>query len=93
MNNHIKSQKHQNSNANQRQPQIHSSFQDTEEVNMTNKNYSMNLSKAFIEAGIPLWKLTHPSLEDFFKKEHNRQLPTYQSLYDNVDKIYMKCVN
>ena len=43
-------------------------FQDTEEVNMTNKNYSMNSSNAFIEADIPIWKLTHPNLVDFLRR-------------------------
>ena len=73
--------------------QNNSSFQDTEEVNITDKNYSINLSKAVFEAAIPLWKLAHPNLVDFFKTEHNMQLPSHQSLYDNVDKIYMKCVD
>ena len=43
---------------------------------------------ASIEAEIPLFKLCHPRIKTLFKKEHNRELLTHQTIYSNVDKIY-----
>lgn len=51
-------------------------------------SYSTKLATAFIEAGIPLWKLRHPSIKKFFLEEHSENLPCIKTFYNKIDVIY-----
>ena len=91
INSHIKSKKHQsNSATRQSQPLISTSLSSATSQMVSNKTYSERLTKCFIEAAIPIWKLTHPSVINFFKMEHNRELPSSTTLYNHVDVVYQQ---
>lgn len=51
--------------------------------------FSLELCKAFVDAGIPLWKLENKSLKLFLEKYTNQQIPNESTLRKNyVDTNY-----
>ena len=52
------------------------------------KTYIQELTKVWLEAGIPIWKLNNVGLKDFFLNKHGVVIPSYQTLYNNIDFIY-----
>lgn len=88
---HIGSVKHKNKvSSGGLQQQITGSF-----ASAQNKgdSYATKLVTTFLEAGIPLWKLRHPSIKTFFFQEHQEVLPSANALYMKVDQIYNKTVD
>lgn len=55
---------------------------------MKAKTYSVKLATAFLEAGIPIWKLQHPSIKRFFLNEHKEGLPSASTFYRKIDSIF-----
>lgn len=50
--------------------------------------FAVKLATTFIEAGIPQWKLRHPSMRNFFREQYNEILPNVNTFYNEVDLIY-----
>jgi len=88
---HFKTKKHQEKKDKMdgtAQEFIEKSFQKSELNNFKNE-YFADMTKAFIEANIPLEKLNHPSLGQFLQKYTNRDNPKPSTLRNNyVSKIY-----
>lgn len=51
-------------------------------------SYSVKLTKTFIEAGIPVYKLQHPSIKKFFLEEYTEVLPSVHIFYSKIAVIY-----
>lgn len=88
-NSHLKSAKHQ-SQKKSLQPSISSAMAESNASQAKNDTYILKLTTAFLEAGIPLWKLNHRSIRQFFLKEHNEILPSTFTIYKQIDGIYAK---
>ena len=91
VNDHLKSQKHLKSSSVKLMQTTIDEFSSDSDANVSIQQYTACLSKCFIEAEIPLFKLCHPHIKTLFNKEHNRELPTHQTIYSNVDKILKNC--
>lgn len=64
---HLSSAKHKKSSEkNILQPSISGAIASSNTNTTKNEDYSMKLVTAFLEAGIPIWKLRHPSIKKFF---------------------------
>lgn len=88
---HLSSAKHKkNSESNILQPSISGAFASNKTDDSKDNSYTLKIATAFLEAGIPLWKLRHPSIKQFFLKEHNEVLPSVNTIYKKVDVIYAK---
>lgn len=70
------------------QPSISGAITNTNTQNAKIDSYSTKLASAFLEAGIPLWKLRHPSIKKFFLEEHDQNLPSINTFYGKIDIIY-----
>lgn len=87
---HIKSQKHkEDARTNLMQPSISCALTNT---SVGNDSYTVRLTSAFLEAGIPLWKLRHPSIRNFFLDEHQEVLPSVSTLYSKIEVVYNRTV-
>jgi hypothetical protein len=83
--NHNKTSLHQKNkeikaNNSKKQSLLLNSFKSVEEKNNKQNTFNSKLTKAFIEAGIPLSKLSHPSLKSFFEDVMNRVIPDESTL-------------
>lgn len=54
--------------------------------------FAVKLATTFLEAGIPLWKLRHPSIKKFFLEEYKEVLPSVNTFYNKLDLIYQSTV-
>lgn len=52
------------------------------------ESYSFKLARAFVEAGIPMWKLRHPSIKKLFLDQHKEVLPSVNTFYNKVGALY-----
>ena len=86
---HVNSAKHKKcKEKNILQPPICSSISNVNTQKEKIDSYSTKLATAFIEAGIPLWKLRHSSIKKFFLEEHKENLPCIKTFYNKIDVIY-----
>lgn len=86
---HLKSQKHKKATEkNILQPSIFGAVANTTAKNSKDDSYSLKLAKTFLEAGIPIYKLRHPSIKKFFLEEHKEVLPCVNTFYGKIDVIY-----
>lgn len=84
---HVTSSKHNNSTVKKGlQPSIAAAIATTS----VKETYAEKLAAAFLEAGIPIWKLQHPSIKKFFLDEHKEVLPTASTFYRKIDSIFNK---
>lgn len=88
---HLSSTKHKRSSEkNSLQPSISCALHTAITKHTNEDTYIFKLTTAFVEAGIPLWKLRHPSIKKFFLKEYNEVLPSEFTIYKQVNSIYTK---
>lgn len=87
---HLRSTKHQKSNEkNVLQPSISSAVASTSASESSKTDtFAVKLATTFLEAGIPLWKLRHPSIKKFFLDEFKEVLPSENTFYSKIDLIY-----
>lgn len=86
---HVRSEKHKKSSAsNVLQPSISSAIAGACANNAKMDTFAVKITKAFLEAGIPIWKLRHPSIKKFFLDEYKEVLPSVHTLYGKLDLIY-----
>lgn len=86
---HLQSNKHKNRREKSiLQPSISTAILNVIQRTTKDDSYSMKLATTFIEAGIPIWKLRHPTLKRFFQQEHNETLPSIQTFYNKIPLIY-----
>lgn len=86
---HVESAKHKKSSEkNVLQPSISNAIASTHTNSSKMNSYSVKLANAFIQAGIPLWKLRHPSIKQFFLEEHKEVLPSMRVFYEKIQLIY-----
>lgn len=86
---HLKSTKHKKSSEkNILQPSISTVIANNSKI----EAYSTKLLKAFLEAGIPVWKLRHPSIKKFFLEQHKEVLPCVKTFYSKIDSIFAEKV-
>lgn len=86
---HLRTEKHKrNSASNVLQPSISSAMAGAAASNAKMDTFAVKITKTFLEAGIPIWKLRHPSIRQFFLDEYKEVLPTVNTLYNKVDLIY-----
>lgn len=85
---HLATAKHKKSRENNiLQPSIAGAIADTKTKKLEN-SYSLKLARTFLEAGIPLWKLRHPSIKKFFFQEHKEILPSVKTFYNKIEEIH-----
>lgn len=86
---HIKSLKHKKSSIKGvLQPSITSAIATTSANNSKTDSYSIKLVTAILEAGIPIWKLHHPSIKKFFLEQHNEVLSSANTYYNKIEVVY-----
>lgn len=86
---HITSTKHKKfSEKNIFQPLISSAIAATSVKEKKEDSYSLKLATAFVDAGIPLWKLRHPSIKQFFLQQHKEVSPTAQTFYNKIGVMH-----
>ena len=86
---HLRSEKHKiTSSSNVLQPSISSAMADATASNAKMDEFAVKITKTFLEAGIPIWKLRHPSIKKFFLDEYKEVLPCVNTLYNKLDLIY-----
>lgn len=86
---HLKSEKHKKSTEkNILQPSISGAISSAKENISRTDSYSTKLVTAFIEAGIPIYKLRHPSIKKFFLDEHKEALPCVNTFYSKIECIH-----
>lgn len=74
---HISSVKHKKScEKNLLQPSIAGGMVTANAKEKKDDIYALKLATAFVESGIPFWKLRHPSIKQFFLQQHKEVLPT-----------------
>ena len=87
---HVQTAKHQNA-ANKTKPgDQQTSLLTTFSASTSRKStFSLELCKAFVDAGIPLWKLENKSLKLFLEKYTKQVIPSESTLRKNyVDTLY-----
>lgn len=86
---HLRTDKHKDSCAsNVLQPTISSAIASASGKSAKMDTFAVKITKTFLEAGIPIWKLQHPSIKKFFLEEYKETLPSVNTLYNKVDLIY-----
>lgn len=88
-NSHVRTNKHKTSKqSNVLQPSISTAMASTSANAAKMDTFAVKITKVFLEAGIPVWKLRHPSIKRFFLEEYKEKLPSVNTLYNKVDLIY-----
>lgn len=86
---HLATAKHKKSKERQiLQPSIAGAIVVADTKKKHENSYSLKLARAFLEAGIPLWKLRHPSIKNFFYQEHKEILPCSSTFYKKIEEIH-----
>ena len=63
-------------------------------ISQRQSQFSLDLCKAFIDAGIPLFKIENPTLKNFLQKYTREQVPSESTLRkSHVDICYNETVN
>lgn len=86
---HLKSKTHLKKSNGQQQKSIESSINKLKESNSNLNEFNLELTRSFIESGIPLEKVGHPSIKSFLEKYSKKTVYSRQVLQKNyMDKLY-----
>lgn len=86
---HLNSAKHKKAtDKNLLQPSLSSAVAEASASGSNVDTFSVKLAKAFLESGIPIFKLQHPSIKKFFQEECKEVLPSVNTFYNKVDLIF-----